>query len=283
VSSASALRTCATLVLVCSTAALLVLVVDSSRRVPVLDRYRSALRAHFDFLRVAFRPDVWISAQAAAVVILTVCAWLARTPAPLVLAAFVVVIPARLLARACVARVARIEAQLDNWLTMLASTIRTTPSLGEALASTVPLTLPPLSEEIDLALREYHLGIALDDALASIDARIGSRTFSAAVLTLRVARAAGGDLSQCLEASAATLREMARLDAVVRTKTAEGKAQATVISALPWVIVPALHWVDPSFLAPLATSTSGHVIIGMALCMWLCAVLLAMRIVQVDI
>lgn len=271
------------LVFACATAALLVLVVDPSKRLPVLERYRIGLRAHFDFLRIAHSPDAWIAVQSTALVLACVFAWLARTPSPLALVLLVVVIPMRWLERARAVRVARIEAQLDNWLTMLASTIRTTPSLGEALASTVPLTLPPLSEEIDLALKEYRLGISLDDALASIDARIGSRTFSAAVLTLRVARAAGGDLSQCLEASAATLREMARLDAVVRTKTAEGKAQATVISALPWVIVPALHAVDPSFLGPLATSTTGHVIIGVALCLWLCAVLLAMRIVQVDI
>jgi tight adherence protein B len=224
-----------------------------------------------------------VSAQLVAVLLICLFAWLGRALWPVSFASLFLALPPRLLERARVRRVERIEAQLDTWMTMLAGSMRATPSLGEALASTVPLTARPLSEEIDLALKEHRLGISLDDALTRVDGRIGSRSFSAAMLTLRVARAAGGDLSRCLEESAASLREMARLDAVVRTKTAEGKAQAAVISAMPWLIVPVLHWVDPSFLAPLAATLEGHVIIGAAFALWISAVLLAQRIVQVDV
>ena len=79
------------------------------------------------------------------------------------------------------------------------------------------------------------------------------------------------------------LREMARLEGVVRTKTAEGKTQAYVLGVIPFVLIGAIHMVDEHWLDPLGSSTLGFAIISVAAVLWITAILLARKILAVDI
>ncbi|MFK7989583.1 MAG: type II secretion system F family protein [Sandaracinaceae bacterium] len=180
-------------------------------------------------------------------------------------------------------RVELVEDQLDSWLLMLANALKATPSLGEAISNSAKLMRPPMSEELDLALKENKLGTPLDQAVLNMSARIGSQSVSSALATILVGRQTGGDLPRIMEESAATLREMARLEGVVRTKTAEGKSQAYVLGGIPFVLIGAIHMVDEHWLEPLGSSSMGFMIIGVAATLWVAAIFLARRILAVDI
>jgi tight adherence protein B len=180
-------------------------------------------------------------------------------------------------------RTARIELQLDGWLLALANALRASPSLGDAIAASSTVAPAPLSEELSLAIHETNLGLPLDRALDEAARRVRSPVFTAAMATVRIARNTGGDLSRTLEHAAATLREMARLEGVVRTKTAEGKAQAFVIGAVPGPLVYMLHVLDPNLLEPLWSTRTGHLVLTGSVLLWGAAILLARKIVAVDV
>lgn len=180
-------------------------------------------------------------------------------------------------------RVAEMEAQLDGWLMALASSLRATPSLGEAIEYSLSLVANPLRDELDLLVKEQRLGESLDSALSRMGKRLGSRTLSSAFATLKLGQRTGGDISHMLERSAETLREMARLEGVVRVKTAEGKAQGYMMVALPAPLAALLHFIDPGFLLPLFQTAMGHWVLCAAGVAWLSSVLLIRRIVRVDI
>lgn len=180
-------------------------------------------------------------------------------------------------------RTLKLELQLDSWLLLLANSLKAVPSLGEAMGQTAKLMREPYSQELDLCLKELALGTPLDGAVMNMSVRINSRMISGALATILVGRQTGGDLGRILEESAATLREMQRLEGVVRTKTAEGKSQAWVLGAIPFVLMLAIYWVDPNWLKPLGTTTLGYLIIGVATALWLGAILLARRILAVDV
>jgi tight adherence protein B len=180
-------------------------------------------------------------------------------------------------------RVNAIEAQLDAFLGQLASTLRATPAPSEALAYCQTLVGAPLSEELRTLEKEQRLGTPLDEALTRMSQRIGSRTVESALSALRVGQKTGGDLSAILERSAGALREMARLEGVIRTKTAEGKAQAFVIAAIPFPMIGLLQVIDPTWLTPLWSSLAGGVLVAAALTLWGLSILLARRILDVDI
>lgn len=180
-------------------------------------------------------------------------------------------------------RVAKLEELIEPWLNAIANALKASPSLGEAIACSASLVVSPMSEEIDLLVKEYELGTSLDRALIQFAERVDSRTLSGAILALKVARNSGGNLPETLENAASALRELARLEGVVRTKTAEGKAQAFVIGAIPIPMVLGLHYMDEQFFDPLAHSFAGHLIVAAAIALWVTAILLTMKILAVDI
>jgi tight adherence protein B len=180
-------------------------------------------------------------------------------------------------------RTARIELQLDTWLVVLANALRATPSLGDALGASAERIAPPLRHELQLIGNEVRLGVPLDRALQHAAQRIESPLVRAAFATLRIARNAGGDLSRTLDASAASLREMARLHGVLRAKTAEGRAQSLLIALLPAPLIGMLETLSPDLMTPLWTTPRGHLVLAAAGALWLCAVLAARRITAVEI
>jgi tight adherence protein B len=180
-------------------------------------------------------------------------------------------------------RITAVEEQLEPWIGAVANALKASTSLGEAIASTTRLVPAPMSEEIDLVVKEYELGTPLDEAMQKLAERIPSKTVAGAVLAIKVARKSGGNLPEMLENAGAALRELARLEGVVRSKTAEGKAQAFVIALLPLPMVGGIHVTDPGFFDPLTKTFVGELVIGGAAVLWAVAILLARKILAVDV
>lgn len=185
--------------------------------------------------------------------------------------------------RARFKRTERLEEQLDAWLTALTNSLQANPSLGDAIASTIPLMDPPMRDEVELVIKENALGMPLDDALERAAVRSGSRVFRAAITTLKIARNTGGNLPQTLKTASETLREMARLEGVVRTKTADGRAQAVAISILPAPVYFGIEWMMPGYYDPMRNSLTGHIIFAAVGLLWAGAALLSHKILAVDI
>ncbi len=180
-------------------------------------------------------------------------------------------------------RLEALELQLDSWLLILANALKATPSLGEAIRASAKIMRKPIGQELDLLLKEINLGTPLDIAIRTMSERIGSPMISGALATILVGRQTGGDIPRILEESAATLREMQRLEGVVRTKTAEGKSQAYVLGAIPFVLIGAIQLIDPNWLKPLTETGIGFVVIAVAMTLWIAAILAARKILAVDI
>lgn len=248
-----------------------------------LDTYVRGLDARLRFLRLAPCGRRVLLAQALGVT-LTVALPLVGGPfVVLALAPILVVGPKLFVERRAARRSADVEAQLEQWLVAVANALKATPSLGEAIASTSRLVPPPMSQEVDLVVREYELGTPLDEALQRFSERVPSKTVAGALLALKVARQSGGNLPEMLETAGAALRELARLEGVVRSKTAEGKAQAWVVSLIPIPMVGAISAVDPYFFAPLTRTVVGGLLIAGATVLWAIAILMARKILAVDV
>lgn len=198
-------------------------------------------------------------------------------------ALLVAVAPAVAIERMRRQRVEQIEAQLDGFLLALANALKATPSLGDAFTSVQRLTPPPLQQEIELAVKEMRVGSTLDQAMMFMAGRIGSRQVDSALSALLIGRQIGGNLPKILDTTAGSLREMARLEGVVRTKTAEGKAQLWVLALFPIVLMVAFNSVKEGYFDPLTESVTGYVVIVLALVFWIASLVTARKILDVDI
>ncbi len=246
-------------------------------------RYLRWLRYETRFLRLSMTgPQIAYGQGALCLALVVLAVWLEEV---LLVAAVALVAlgPSLYLHREHARRVSRIEEQLDTWLVVLANGLRAAPSLGDAIRASTTLVPAPLSEEVDETVKEMRFGTPVDRAVKELGLRIGSRSVQGALAALLVGRQAGGELSVTLEETAASMREMTRLEAVLRTKTAEGRMQAYVLASIPFFLLVAIQWIDPHWLAPLAETGTGVLLSAVSAGLWLGAILLARRILTVDL
>jgi tight adherence protein B len=222
-------------------------------------------------------------AQVAAIVLVLAAAIYLGRPEVYLAVPIVAAAPVLVLEQRRVARRKAVEAGMDGFITTLANALKSTPSIGSALAYAQPLIPPPLDEELGLALEEIRVGSTVDEALMNMGARIRSLPLDATLSGILIGRQVGGDLTTILETTAATLREMARLHGVLRSKTAEGKGQLMVLAVFPALILVAFDMTSPGYFDPLTTSAVGYVVIVIGTSLWIGAVALARKILAVNL
>lgn len=195
----------------------------------------------------------------------------------------VAVAPAAYIERMRRERLARIENKVDSFILTLANALKSTPSIGNALAYAETLVAAPMDEEIGLALKEIRVGTTIDQALLNMSARIRSPQLDATLAGILIGRQVGGDLPRILETTAETLREIARLQGVVRSKTAEGKAQLAVLAVFPAFLLIVFDLASPGYFAPLTQTFVGWIVIVIAIAFWVTSIAMARGVLMVDI
>jgi tight adherence protein B len=116
-----------------------------------------------------------------------------------------------------------------------------------------------------------------------MSARVGSKPLDTAISALLIGRQVGGNLPVIMETTAAAMREMERLEGVVRTKTAEGKAQLWVLALFPLVLMLSFNAVSPGYFDALTESAVGTLATVIALGCWGASLVVAQKILAVDI
>jgi tight adherence protein B len=195
----------------------------------------------------------------------------------------IAVAPALYIERMRRERLQRIESKVDSFILTLANALKSTPSIGNALAYSETLVSTPMDQEIGLALKEMRVGTTVDQALLNMAARIRSPQLDATLAGILIGRQVGGDLPRILETTAETLREIARLQGVVRAKTAEGKAQLGVLAVFPALLLVVFDMASPGYFSPLTTSFAGWVVMAIALACWVGSLVMARGVLMVDI
>lgn len=180
-------------------------------------------------------------------------------------------------------RLLRIEEQVDAFLTALANALKSRPSIADAVVSVQAVLSVPIRDEVELAVKQMRVGSTPEQALLAMSRRVGSRKLDAAISAVLVGRQVGGNVSQILETTAAAMREMARLEGVVRTKTADGKAQLWTLAAFPFVLILAFSVINPGYFDPLSETVVGGVCTTLGLALWAASIVSARRILRVDI
>jgi tight adherence protein B len=180
-------------------------------------------------------------------------------------------------------RVQKLELQIDGFILALANSMKTVPGAAAALQAVVPILHNPTQQEVERVVKEMRVGNTLEQSLVNMSARIGSKTIDSALSAVLIGLQVGGNLPIVLENTAATIREMNRLEGVVRTKTSEGKAQLWVLALFPFGICAAFNSVQPGYFDPLQKTFVGYIVITIAMLFWIASLVVALKVLRVDI
>ena len=180
-------------------------------------------------------------------------------------------------------RIKALEEQVEEAMIFMANSFKANPSLPEAMQDVCNSMGPPVSQEFSVMLREYKLGTPLDQALISMQQRLGSRNLQLAVSALLIGRTVGGNIPRILEDIGNTIRESYRLERVIDTQTAQGRMQAWVMGAAPAVVCGVFYLLDPTLISPLFNSFQGYIVVAIALVLNIVGVALILKIVAIDV
>ena len=174
------------------------------------------------------------------------------------------------------------DRQLPDVLATIASTLRAGHGLRTALRAIADDSSAPSSEEFSRVLGEERLGRPLDEAIAAMCERIGSPDLEYVATAVNVQSQTGGSLAGLFDTLSETVRERQRHARKVKALTSLGRMSATVLVALPIALGALMTLLSPEYMAPLYTTSSGHVLIGVCLTSMAIGALFLKRIVSVK-
>ena len=192
-------------------------------------------------------------------------------------------LPSLLIAHLGAQRRKQFARQLPDAMMLIGGAVRAGASMTLALRQMASELPAPGGQEFDLLLRELRLGVTLDDALFSLEKRMGCddlRLFGAAV---RIANESGGNLAETLERLADTMRKKMALEDKIVALTSQGRMQGWVMVVLPLGVGAALFAIQPDAMAPLIHCWQGWVTCGVVAILEVVGLLFIRRIMAIDI
>jgi tight adherence protein B len=191
-------------------------------------------------------------------------------------------VPLLVLRLAAVRRRKAFDQQLPDVLSTIASTLRAGHGLRPAIRAIADDGSPPASEEFSRVLGEERLGRPLDQALTGMCERIGSPDMEYVATAVNVQSQVGGSLAGLFDTLSETVRERQRHARKVRALTSMGRMSAMILISLPFGLVLIMSTINPSYMAPMFTTSVGHVLIGLCLVSMTIGSLILKRIVTVG-
>jgi tight adherence protein B len=246
-------------------------------------KYTGYLDRNLKLLFMPGSPDKIAAGQLIAAVFVAVAGILLDLPIWYLFEVLVVIGPSVYLAQKRSEYIKKLESQVDTLILGLANSLKTVPGPAAALAALEPILPVPTKLEVGRILKEIRIGSTLDQAVLNMSVRLKSPAMDSALSALLIGLQVGGNLPRVLESTAATIREMNRLDGVVKTKTSEGRAQLWVLALFPFAICLAFNAVQEGYFDPLQKSFTGYLITAAAIGFWMAALLVARKVLRVDI
>jgi tight adherence protein B len=190
------------------------------------------------------------------------------------------VVPYMVVAYKARRRLREFEDQLPDILVTMAASLKAGHSFRQGVQSVVDEGQEPASKEFRRVLTETQLGRPMDDALADMAERVGSKNFEFVMNAVTIQRQVGGSLAGLFDMVADTVRQRQQFARKIRGLTAMGRMSAYVLVGLPFFVFAAIFLINRDYISPLVTTSTGHKMIAVTAVMMTVGSLMLKKIVS---
>jgi len=180
-------------------------------------------------------------------------------------------------------RLAKFNEQLEDALLSMSGSLKAGFSIIQALDVVANENRNPISLEFTLLMQEIRLGVPLEQALMKMHERVGSPDFELVAVAIITARQTGGELTVILERLAGVIRERVRITQRITSLTAQGRLQAKVIGAMPFLLMFAMSMIAPAMMNMFFGSIQGVLLILLAVTLVIIGFFIIRKITTIDI
>jgi tight adherence protein B len=192
-------------------------------------------------------------------------------------------IPRILIWRARRKRLDQFAQQLVDGLTVLSNALRSGQNLIQSLETLELETSAPISQEFGLVMREYRVGVGIEEALENLVKRVPNEDLKLMVTAINVVLAQGGNLAEIFESIAKVIRERTKLEGKTKTLTSQGKLQGIIVGLLPTFLGGVMYMMDPATMRLMFTSLIGNISLAAMVILQVVGYLLIRKVISIEI
>jgi tight adherence protein B len=244
-------------------------------------REKISLRLRLQRAGLDIEPRVFWIASLICGLVVGAAIWVTAPNLPIIvplLGAFVGVLglPRWVLARLTKRRQYKFTDEFANAIDVIVRGVKSGLPLVECLNIIARESPQPISGEFTELVEQQRVGVPLAEAFDRMMTRMPLPEVRFFAIVLAIQQQAGGNLSEALGNLSGVLRDRKRLQAKVRALSAEAKASAAVLGALPFVVMILVYITTPSYIALLWTTRFGQFLL-VAAGFWMTCGVLVMR------
>ena len=193
-----------------------------------------------------------------------------------------VLVPSRLLDFVAGRRQQRFLAGFAGAVDMIVRSARSGLSLPDCLGMVASDAVPAVRREFVPLVAQLRAGVPLASAIEKLGARMPMPEVRFFVIVLAIQSQTGGNFTDALANLAGVLRKRERLAAKVRTASAEVKASAVTIGALPFLVVGATAVLAPDYIAVLWQEEAGRRLAGFCAAWLVLGIFVLRRMARIE-
>ena len=180
-------------------------------------------------------------------------------------------------------RLLRFNLQLVDSLVNMSNALKAGFSIQQAIELVVREGQNPIAQEFSTFLHQTRVGMRMEDAFESLQARVGSDDLLLMVASIEIARQTGGNLTEVFEKIAHTIRELMRIEQRIRTLTAQGRLQGIVVGAMPVLLGLAMFMLDKGMMIVFLQSSFGAGVLVAVGILEVLGALVIRKIINIDV
>jgi tight adherence protein B len=192
-------------------------------------------------------------------------------------------VPDILIKRAYRNRIRKFHLQMIDGLTVISNSMKSGLSFQDSMKMMTDELRDPIAGEFRLVLREITIGQSQERALENLTRRIPLEDLTLFVASINAVHRMGKGIPEICERALHVIEERFRIERHVETLTAEGKAQAFVLTSAPFALMLMLYFIDPGLIWILFNTFPGIIILISVIFLDVIGYIIIRRITTIDV
>ncbi|MEP9386617.1 type II secretion system F family protein [Mesorhizobium sp. KR9-304] len=164
-------------------------------------------------------------------------------------------------------RARRVKAFLNefpNALDIIVRAVKSGLPLNDGVRLIASEAPEPVRGEFRRIVESQQVGMSIPEAAMRMQETMPCPEAGFFGIVIQIQQQAGGNLSEALGNLSRVLRDRKKMTAKVQALSMEAKASAAIIGALPFIVALLVYMSSPNYIMPLFTTSTGHLILGVA-------------------
>ena len=151
--------------------------------------------------------------------------------------------------------------EFPNSLDVIVRAVKSGLPLNDAVRLIASESPEPVRTEFRRIVESQQLGLSLPEAVQRMPETMPCTEASFFGIVIQIQSQAGGNLSEALGNLSKVLRDRKKMKAKIQALSMETKASAVIIGALPFIVALLVYLSSPTYIMPLFTHPTGHLIL----------------------